>query len=60
MKDFEIMISKQDGRIDILYSGYNIISETLYNERLVEKIIDLLQNELDLQGDNLEDIIEYK
>lgn len=42
----ELILDTENGKIDILYSGYNIIAETIYNEELTEKITELLQNEL--------------
>ena len=51
--ELEIIINTEEKRIDILYQGYNIIAESIYNEKLPKKIIDLLQNEL---CENLEEI----
>lgn len=42
----ELILDTENGKIDILYSGYNIISKTIYNEELTNKIKDLIQNEL--------------
>lgn len=42
----EVIINTEEKRIDILYQGYNIIAESIYNEELPQKIIELLQNEL--------------
>lgn len=41
----EIIIDEERQAIDILYSGYNIISETIYNDKAVKKIIKILENE---------------
>lgn len=43
---FEIVINTENGEIDIMKSGYNIIAETIYNEELTETIKNLIQNEL--------------
>lgn len=42
----EIIIDTENGTIDLLKQGYNIIAETIYNEELTKNIVDLLQNEL--------------
>jgi hypothetical protein len=53
--EFEITLNTKNGTIDILYSGYNIISTTIYSEKTTQKIIELLQNELD---EDLQKIID--
>jgi hypothetical protein len=53
---FEIIVDTENGKIDILYDGYNIIAETIYNEELTETIKELIQNEL---YEDLESLIEY-
>lgn len=55
--ELEIIINTEEKRVDILYQGYNIIAESIYNEELPQKIIELLQNEL---YENLEDITVLK
>lgn len=54
---FEIIIDTDEKRIDILYSGYNIISETIYNDKMPEKIVKLLETET---SDKIENIIELE
>ena len=45
-KDINIVLNEKDGRIDLLYTGYNIIAKTIYNEELTKKIVELIKNEL--------------
>ena len=45
-KDINIILNEKDGRIDLLYTGYNIIAKTIYNEELTKKIVELITNEL--------------
>lgn len=52
---FEIIIDTDEKRIDILYSGYNIISETIYNDKMPDKIVKLLETET---NDKIENIIK--
>ena len=48
MENITIQINEKNGCIDILYNGYNIIKETIYNEELTQTIIDLIKNELSI------------
>lgn len=54
---FEIIIDTDEKRIDILYAGYNIISETIYNDKMPEKIVKLLETET---SDKIKNIIELE
>jgi hypothetical protein len=54
---FEIIIDTGEKRIDILYAGYNIISETIYNDKIPEKIVKLLETET---SDKIKNIIELE
>ena len=45
-KNIDIILNEKDGRIDLLYTGYNIIAKTIYNEELTKKIVELITNEL--------------
>ena len=54
---FEIIIDTDEKRIDILYAGYNIIAETIYNDKIPEKIIKLLETET---SDKIKNIIEME
>jgi hypothetical protein len=42
----EIILNKEEGTIELLYCGYNIIKETIYNEELTSHIIGLLEQEI--------------
>lgn len=44
--DINIILREEDGAIDILFNGYNIIAKTIYNEELTKQIIKLIENEL--------------
>ena len=44
--DIKIILNEEDGRIDILYNGYNIIADTIYNEELTKKVVEMITNEL--------------
>ena len=46
MNNINIILDEESGRIDLLYNGYNIIAESIYNEELTKKIIELITNEL--------------
>lgn len=52
---FEIIIDTDEKLIDILYAGYNIISETIYSDKMPDKIIKLLETET---SDKIKNIIE--
>ena len=41
----EIIIDTENGTIDLLKQGYNIIAETICNEELTKNIVELLQHE---------------
>ena len=41
----EIIIDTENGTINLLKQGYNIIAETIYNEELTKNIVELLQHE---------------
>lgn len=45
-KDIHLIINEKEGSIDLLYNGYNLIAKSLYNENLVNKIIELIITEL--------------
>lgn len=55
--ELRVIINTEEKKVDILYRGYNIIAESIYDEKLPKKIIDLLQNEL---YENLEEITVLK
>lgn len=46
----EIILNKEEGTIELLYCGYNIIKETIYNEELTSHIISLLEQELSIEN----------
>lgn len=46
MNNINIILDEESGRIDLLYNGYNIIAESIYNEELTKKIVELITNEL--------------
>lgn len=46
MEKINIILNEEEGTTEILYNGYNIIAETLYNEELTKKIIELITEEL--------------
>jgi hypothetical protein len=54
--NISIILNKKEGRIELLYNGYNIIKETIYNEELTNKIISLIEKELCVE--NLEKFLE--
>ena len=39
--DIRIILSEENGRIDLLYNGYNIIADSIYNEELTKKIVEM-------------------
>lgn len=50
MQGIEIILNKEEGTIELLYCGYNIIKETIYNEELTGRIISLLEQELGVEN----------
>lgn len=44
--DIRIILNEEDGRIDLLFNGYNIIADTIYNEELTKKIVEMITTEL--------------
>lgn len=46
----EIILNKEEGTIELLYCGYNIIKETIYNEELTSHIMSLLEQELGIEN----------
>lgn len=58
-KDINIILNEKDGRIDLLYNGYNIIAETIYNKELTQKITDLLDTELRNNSINYNGLYKY-
>ena len=53
----KLSIIIENGEISVLYDGYNIISEIIYDEEKAQQIIDLIQAEFDRP---LEEIIKLK
>lgn len=56
MKEISITINTEENYIDIHYEGYNIIAKTIYDERLVKKIVKLLEQKCQ---DEFFDTLEY-
>lgn len=52
-----IIIDEERQAIDILYTGYNIISETIYSDEAVKKIIKILEDETQY-NETLKNIID--
>lgn len=46
MNNINIILNEEEGTTEILYNGYNIIAETIYNKELTKKIIKLITEEL--------------
>ena len=57
--DIKIILNEEDGRIDILYNGYNIIADTIYNEELTKKVVEMITNELKNTNYNFNYHINY-
>lgn len=61
--NIQIILNKENGTIDILYNGYNIIKKTIYNDELTNKILELLENELkqdEFDFENFEQFLKMK
>lgn len=61
--NIQIILNKENGSIDILYNGYNIIKKTIYNDELTNKILELLENELkqdEFDFENFEQFLKMK
>lgn len=46
MNNINIILDEESGKIDLLYNGYNIIAESIYNEELTKKIVEMITTEL--------------
>ena len=46
MDGIRIILNKEQGTIDLLYNGYNIIAQTIYDYELTNKILELIENDL--------------
>ena len=57
--NIQIILNKENGTIDILYNGYNIIKKTIYNDELTNKILELLENELKQDEFNFENFEQF-
>lgn len=57
--DINIILREEDGAIDILFDGYNIIAETIYNEELTKQIVKLIENELKNTNHNFENFKQF-
>lgn len=61
--DIRIILSEENGRIDLLYNGYNIIADSIYNEELTKKIVEMITTELkntSYDFTTLKDFLEMK
>lgn len=59
----ELIIDEEEKSINVLYSGYNIIKTTLYDEELTNKILKLIIEELEQSETtftNLKDFLTLK
>lgn len=57
--DINIILREEDGAIDILFNGYNIIATTIYNEELTKQIIKLIENGLKNTNYNFENFKQF-
>ena len=46
MNNLNIILNEEEGTAEILYTGYNIIAETIYNKNLVKKVVRLISEEI--------------
>ena len=59
MEDIRIILRQDEGAIDLLYNGYNIIAETIYNEELTNKILNLIEKELKYNGNDFDSLDKF-
>ena len=59
MEDIRIILRQDEGTIDLLYNGYNIIAETIYNEELTNKVLNLIEQELKNNGNEFESLEKF-
>ena len=59
MEDIRIILRQDEGMIDVLQNGYNIIAETIYNEELTNKILELIENELKDNGNDFDSLDKF-
>lgn len=62
--NIRIILNRENGTIDLLRDGYNIIAHTIYNKELVDKILNSLEKEVkdncfDDEFQNLEQFLDY-
>ena len=63
MNNINIILNEKEGTTSILYNGYNIIADTIYNNALTKKIIKLITEELKQNNydfTTLENFLELK
>ena len=61
--DIRIILSEENGRIYLLYNGYNIFADSIYNEELTKKIVEMITTELkntSYDFTTLKDFLEMK
>lgn len=59
MNNINIILNEEEGTTEILYNGYNIIAETIYNEKLTKKIVELITEELKHNNYNFTSLQEF-
>lgn len=60
--DIRIILNRENGTIDLLRNGYNIIEFTIYNKELVDKILHSLEKEVKdecFDPDNFENLEQF-
>ena len=59
MNNINIILNEEEGTTEILYNGYNIIAETIYNKELAKKIVRLITEELKQNNYNFTSLEEF-
>ena len=59
MNNINIILNEEEGTTEVLYNSYNIIAETIYNEELTKKIIELITEELKQNNYNFTTLQEF-
>lgn len=59
MNNINIILNEEEATTEILYNGYNIIAETIYNKELINKIVRLITEELKQNNCNFTTLQEF-
>jgi hypothetical protein len=59
MNNINIILNEEEGTTSILYNGYNIIADTIYNKALTKRLVKLITEELKQNNYDFTTLAEY-